>query len=485
MPKEYHITGKEVPFANGRYLLSHRLGNGSFGDIFEGYDTLRKVRIAVKLEKKKVRYPQLDYESKVYRVLHQPPVGLNEADPEEMLEDMAAAGGEELNPNSKDGGEAVEVTPGAAAAAGTAANGTLTTTPANEAGGAKGISLSPTKGAQASPLPYMVIGIPEIYYFDSEGDYNIMVMELCGPSLEDLFNYCHRRFSLKTVLMIADEILFRIQYLHEKGFIHRDIKPENFVLGTGLKAHILYIIDFGLSKLYWDVKKNMHIPFAEGKPLTGTARYCSTNTHRGYEQSRRDDLESIGFLFVYFLRSSLPWQGIQAKDQQLKTIKIGEKKISTPLEDLCEGLPPEFLRYCQYCRNLHFQDKPDYDYLRGLFRSLGKRYDYCTATVPCANPALLRYAQSTADVPEETTSASADDAKRATVGSRKANRLKEGPVQYDLPDPDPTRGFYDWEFDWLKKRQEEVEDSEATDANGDRSVSKSEAPSANPAFKGE
>jgi len=201
-----HITGKEVPFANGRYLLSHRLGNGSFGDIFEGYDTLKKVRIAVKLEKKKVRYPQLDYESKVYRVLHQPPVGLNEADPKEMLEEMAAAGGEELNPNSKkDGGEASTNThtnsnsskKGSAAAGTTATggahgkgsssghhgNGTTASGSSPKAAGGSTSTTATAGGSSsiAAKLPYMVIGIPEIYYFDSEGDYNIMVMELCGP----------------------------------------------------------------------------------------------------------------------------------------------------------------------------------------------------------------------------------------------------------------------------------------------------------------
>ncbi|CAD2217338.1 casein kinase I [Angomonas deanei] len=427
--KAYNKSGK-VPFANGRYLLSHRLGNGSFGDIFEGYDTVRKMRVAVKLEKKKIRFPQLEYESKVYQLLHQPPVGMNEVNPEEVLDQY-------VNGEIGDDEAAVQ------------------------------------------NVPYIVIGVPEIYYFDSEGDYNIMVMELCGPSLEDVFNYCHRRLSLKSVLMIADQILFRIQYLHDRGFVHRDIKPENFVFGCGSKAHILYIIDYGLSKLYWDLKKNMHLPFAEGKPLTGTARYCSANTHRGYEQSRRDDMESLGFLFVYFLKGSLPWQGIQAKDQHLKTIKIGEKKIATPLEELCSGLPTEFLKYCQYCRMLRFQDKPDYDYLRGLFRNLGKKYGYAVPTVPCTNPVLLRYAIVEEEERYEDNSSVGNGNNYAN--RHNANRVRSGGTRFDLPDPDPMRGYYDWQFDWFLKREKEVEggvgQSGSTPSGGE--------PSINPAYRGD
>lgn len=223
-----------------------------------------------------------------------------------------------------------------------------------------------------------VVGIPEFYWFGIEGEYNAMVIELCGPCLEDLFNYCMRKFSLKTVLMIAEQMLHRIEYIHQKGIIHRDIKPENYVFGLAEKGHHLHMIDFGLSKRFWDHRTRTHIPFREGKPLTGTARYCSTNTHRGYEQSRRDDLESIGFLLIYFMAGQLPWQGIAAPDAQSKTIKIGEKKMATALEDLCKECPIEFLHYMKYCRSLRFADPPDYAYLRQLFRQLmeTKGYEY-------------------------------------------------------------------------------------------------------------
>lgn len=228
--------------------------------------------------------------------------------------------------------------------------------------------------------PDPVIGIPQLYWFGVEGEYNAMAIELCGPCLEDLFNYSLRKFSLKTVLMIADQMIYRIEYVHQKGLIHRDIKPENFVFGLAEKGHHLNIIDFGLSKRYFDNRTRTHIPFRENKPLTGTARYCSTNTHRGYEQSRRDDMESIGFLLIYFMVGQLPWQGIAAPDAASKTVRIGEKKIATPLEELCRDCPSEFLLYMKHCRSLRFAEPPDYLYLRGLFRQLmetnGYQYDW-------------------------------------------------------------------------------------------------------------
>ena len=148
-------------------------------------------------------------------------------------------------------------------------------------------------------------GIPCIYYYGVEGEYNVMVIELLGPTLEDLLNICNKRFTLKTVLMLADQMISRIEYLHTKNFLHRDVKPDNFLTGLGKKASSVFLIDFGLSKKYIDKTKN-HIPFREGKSLTGTVRYTSINTHLGLEQSRRDDIEGLGYVFIYFLRGNLP-----------------------------------------------------------------------------------------------------------------------------------------------------------------------------------
>lgn len=224
------------------------------------------------------------------------------------------------------------------------------------------------------------VGIPIIKWCGTEGDYNVLVMELLGPSLEDLFNFCNRKFSIKTVLLLADQMISRIEYVHSKNFIHRDIKPDNFLMGLGKKGSLVYIIDFGLAKKYRDPRTHQHIPYRENKNLTGTARYASINTHLGIEQSRRDDLESLGYVLMYFNLGSLPWQGLKAATKKQKYERISEKKMSTPIEVLCKGFPSEFSTYLNNCRSLRFDDKPDYSYLRQLFRNLfhcqGYVYDY-------------------------------------------------------------------------------------------------------------
>lgn len=232
------------------------------------------------------------------------------------------------------------------------------------------------------------VGIPNARWFGVECDYNIMIMDLLGPSLEDLFSYCGRKFSLKTVLILAQQMLRLIEFIHSRNFIHRDIKPDNFVMGRSKKASTVYMIDFGLAKKYRDSKTHAHLPYRTLKSLTGTPRYASINTHLGIEQSRRDDLESLGYVLVYFCKGTLPWQGLPAKNKKQKYQKITEKKVSTPLDSLCEGLPSEFFTYLKYARGLHFTDKPNYDYLVKLFRDLFIRkgfkydaiFDWTTAT---------------------------------------------------------------------------------------------------------
>lgn len=222
-------------------------------------------------------------------------------------------------------------------------------------------------------------GITKMYWFGRDGVqnlYTVLIMELLGPSLEDLHVYCDLKFSLKTVTMLADQMIKRIEILHRNCLIHRDIKPDNFAMGTGLNINTVYIIDFGLSKYYMDPKTMEHYPFRDFRNLTGTARYCSIHAHAGCEQSRRDDLESLGYVLVYFLKGALPWQGLQAESKKEKFRKIYKTKQSVKVETLCEGIPEEFAKYLNYCKNLAYEEEPKYRYLRSLFWKIMERNGY-------------------------------------------------------------------------------------------------------------
>jgi casein kinase 1 len=216
-------------------------------------------------------------------------------------------------------------------------------------------------------------GISKVYFCDTDPECNVMVMDLLGKSLEDLFNLCNRKFSLSTVLQLADQMLLRAEYLHSKNFIHRDIKPDNFLVGLGEQSRTLYLIDFGLAKKYRDPRSHQHIAYKENKNLTGTARFASVNAHLGIEQSRRDDIEAIGYVLIYFLRGSLPWQGLKANTKHEKYHQIMERKMSIPPDILCKGFPKEFVSYLSYCRALRFEDKPDYNFLRRILREVQVR----------------------------------------------------------------------------------------------------------------
>ena len=180
-----------------KYRLGRKIGAGSFGDIYHGFNMTNREEVAIKLEPSTSKVPQLVREAKVYRTLHG------------------------------------------------------------------------------------IVGIPNVRWYGQEGDYRVMVITLLGKSLEDLFNDCGRQFSLKTVLILADQLLCRLEIIHSKCYVHRDIKPDNFLIGRGSRQHMVYMIDFGLAKLYRDPYSHQHIPYREGKNLTGTARYASINTHLG------------------------------------------------------------------------------------------------------------------------------------------------------------------------------------------------------------
>ncbi|XP_024962695.1 casein kinase 1-like protein 3 [Cynara cardunculus var. scolymus] len=275
-----------------KYKLGRKIGSGSFGEIFLATHVDTHEIVAVKMENRQTKHPQLLYEAKLYNYLQG------------------------------------------------------------------------------------IVGVAGIHWSGVDIQDNVLVLDLLGPSLEDLFVYCGRKFSLKTVLMLADQMLTRIELMHAKGFLHRDLKPDNFLMGLGRKANQVYVIDFGLAKRYRDPTTSCHIPYKANKNLTGTARYASCNTHLGIEQSRRDDLESLGYVFLYFLRGSLPWQGLKGATKKQKYDKIREKKVSTPIEVLCKFHHGEFASYFQYCRSLTFEQRPDYGFLKRLFRDLFMREGY-------------------------------------------------------------------------------------------------------------
>ena len=217
-------------------------------------------------------------------------------------------------------------------------------------------------------------GIPSVYCYGNNIEHNLLVEELLGKSLEEIFTSYGKPFSLKTVCVLGIEMIKRIQYIHSKYYIHRDIKPDNFMTGRGPNEKKIYIIDFGLAKKYYSVSRAQHIKFITGKHLVGTARYCGRNAHRGYEQGRRDDIESIGYVLMYFLLGVLPWQGLKVKKNEDQFEKIAQKKYTTSFEELTLGQPEEFLNYFKHVDRLQFEDQPNYVYLIGLFQSVIDKY---------------------------------------------------------------------------------------------------------------
>jgi serine/threonine protein kinase len=336
---------RDTGLGNGRFMLKALIGSGSFGQIFRARDTWQNKDVAVKIESRSARAPQLAFEWRIYRAIHkrcQTQLGERPA---------AISGGVFcVSPQGSTHQEAINDAP-------------------LRSSSGESPSIDPLLIAHERSTAMGVSGFPEVYWYGCEGESNAMAMELCGPNLETLFNYCLRRFTDSTIGNLALQMLSRVEELHGSGYMHRDIKPENFVFGTQQKSFTLMLLDFGLSKKYVGAE-GQHIPFRGGKSLTGTARYCSTNAHDGYELSRRDDLESIGYILVYFCKGSLPWQGLVVADSQAKTRKIGEMKKSTPIERLCSGALPELTEYMRYVRKLGFSDDPDYARLRALFGRL-------------------------------------------------------------------------------------------------------------------
>lgn len=223
------------------------------------------------------------------------------------------------------------------------------------------------------------VGIPQIYWYGKYKNNKIMIMDLLGPSLDKFFKICEKRLNLESTVNLGIQMINRIEFVHANNILHRDIKPNNFLLGKYNKSfddNTLYIVDFGLSKEYVDPETGEHYEYREDKRFVGTPRYASINTHMGIRQSRRDDLQSIAYVLIYFLKSELPWQGIKAKTKSERKEKIKNKKITTNLDELCNDIPKEFGDFFNYTKQLKFEEKPDYEFIIRLLNSVKERYNF-------------------------------------------------------------------------------------------------------------
>lgn len=220
----------------------------------------------------------------------------------------------------------------------------------------------------ATSRPLKEYGIPNLRWAGKAHGYYFVILDRLGPSFSDLLEESSGGLPIDKVVHLAVEGLTILEKIHNLGILHRDIKPNNFL--TGLNPHHgrdkVYIIDFGLAKRYLDEDQKHHSLTYDHK-LVGTARYTSCNTHLGLQQGRRDDLESFGYMLVYLATGTLPWTGFKDSDKGRRYEKIGEMKRSLPVSKICAGLPSSFGYYLEYCRQLDFAEKPDYEHLRNIF----------------------------------------------------------------------------------------------------------------------
>ncbi len=211
-------------------------------------------------------------------------------------------------------------------------------------------------------------GFSKIEDFHKESDKEVLVMSLLGPNLKTLQRCCGGKFSLKTISLLALQILRRIEVFHSKGLLHRDLKPENFVMGSKQNQETVYLIDFGLSESFLD-SQGKHVNFDTNQIFAGTLYFVSPLGHLGVTTARRDDLISIGYMLVHFFKGALPWAHLQG-DRHEVIKKMFQIKSTIKNDNLCSGLPQEFSEYMDYVLNLSFNQNPDYEFMLGLFKKV-------------------------------------------------------------------------------------------------------------------
>ncbi|KIJ39066.1 hypothetical protein M422DRAFT_230911 [Sphaerobolus stellatus SS14] len=219
-------------------------------------------------------------------------------------------------------------------------------------------------------------GVPVMKWYSTVGDCNVLVLPVLGRSLSSVLDACGGRFSLPTVLMMADQLICRVQSLHSYGMIHRDLKPDNFLIGRELWDKTIYVIDLGMAKVFRN-DRGQHIPYKTKRGFWGNARYASLGAHEGNEQSRRNDMEALAYIFIDCLKGNLPWPPIKvgADGYDDYTPVADAKRRLTP-EQLCAGLPEEFVVFLKHAKALSFEAQPDYDGMRVMFQNLARRMGY-------------------------------------------------------------------------------------------------------------
>ena len=227
-------------------------------------------------------------------------------------------------------------------------------------------------------------GFPMLFYSSMIGGKYVMVESLLGPSLDKLFNYCGKSFPMKTVCLIGIDIVKRLRSMHKNGLLHRDLKPNNFTWGNYSKNYYtmnhcttpdydtkeIYLIDFGLSECYIDPRTGMCYKNDKGAKFIGTLRYSSVNSHKGIRQCRKDDLESLMYILIYFYKGKLPWQDVKSKKKEEKHQKIKEEKLRTTVETLCKDMPKEFERMLNYIKSLLYTEEPNYEKILSGFQNI-------------------------------------------------------------------------------------------------------------------